>query len=148
MVAFAFALSGSRLGAEDLSHEAFLAAFRNWDHVASLDQPVAWVRRVVANHSASAFRRRNAEVKAISRAILLPRWNASTWSKDSESTLEVWEEVARLPRRQAETIALHYLAGLTMPEIAETLGCSKETVNTHIRRARKTLARRLNVEET
>jgi RNA polymerase sigma factor (sigma-70 family) len=44
-------------------------------------------------------------------------------------------------------VALYYVAGMTMPEIAELLDCSKETVNTHLRRARETLARRLGTEE-
>lgn len=35
-----------------------------------------------------------------------------------------------------------------MVEIGEVLGCSKETVNTHLRRARATLARRFQNEET
>jgi len=34
-----------------------------------------------------------------------------------------------------------------MPEVAEVLGCSKETVNTHLRRARSTLAQRLGTQE-
>jgi RNA polymerase sigma-70 factor (ECF subfamily) len=63
------------------------------------------------------------------------------------SSVEVWSEVRRLPHRQAQSIALYYIAGLTMPEIAETLGISKDTVNTHLRRGRSTLARRLGVGE-
>ena len=67
IVALAYALSGSRAAAEDLAQEAFLAAHRNWETVADLDAPGAWVRRVVANLSASAFRRGVAETKALSR---------------------------------------------------------------------------------
>lgn len=65
IVALAYALSGSRAAAEDLAQEAFLAAHRNWETVADLDAPGAWVRRVVANLSVSAFRRGVAESKAI-----------------------------------------------------------------------------------
>jgi DNA-directed RNA polymerase specialized sigma24 family protein len=40
-------------------------------------------------------------------------------------------------------VAFRYYDQLSMSEIAEVLGCSKESVNTHLRRARTTLARRL-----
>ena len=67
VVGLAYALSGSRWLAEDLAQEAFLAAHRNWPRVSAYDQPGAWVRRVVANLSVSAFRRRMVEAKALVR---------------------------------------------------------------------------------
>lgn len=60
----------------------------------------------------------------------------------------IWAEVRRLPRRQVEVIALAYLEGLNQVEIAATLEISKESVNTHLRRARQTLAASLGLEET
>lgn len=49
----------------------------------------------------------------------------------------------RLPKRQIQVIALRYYDQLSLSEIADVLDCSKETVNTHLRRARQTLDRRL-----
>jgi hypothetical protein len=43
VVGLAYALSGSRTGAEDLAKEAFLAAHRGWDRVAAFDDTGAWV---------------------------------------------------------------------------------------------------------
>ena len=141
MVGLAYVLSGSRLAAEDLAQDAFTAAYRHWDQVGLLEQPAAWVRKVVANNSFSLLRRVKAEARALLRirAVAVPEL--------PPGSTEVWDEVRRLPRRQTETVAYYYLAGLTMPEIAEILGCSKDTVNTHLRRARATLAQRLGVEE-
>lgn len=48
---------------------------------------------------------------------------------------------------QIQVIALRYVEELTLAEIASILRCSKESVNTHLRRARATLARRLQLEE-
>jgi DNA-directed RNA polymerase specialized sigma24 family protein len=70
VVGLAYALSGSRTGAEDLAKEAFLAAHRGWDRVAAFDDTGAWVRRVVANLAVSAFRRRLSEAKAITPVAL------------------------------------------------------------------------------
>jgi RNA polymerase sigma-70 factor (ECF subfamily) len=145
MVALAYALSRSRLGAEDLAQDALMAAYRRWDEVGRLDQPAAWVRKVVANNAWSFLRRTKAEVRAMTRAVMSTRW--SQLPKLPDTSIETWQEVARLPKRQAQVVALYYMAGMTMPEIAELLDCSKETVNTHLRRARATLAQRLRTEE-
>lgn len=144
MVALAYALSRSRLGAEDLAQEALMIAYQRWDEVGRLDQPAAWVRKVVANNSWSFLRRKKAELRATTRAMVS---ESSPLAMLPDLSIETWDEVARLPKRQAQVIALYYVAGMSMPEIGELLDCSKETVNTHMRRARTALARRLGTEE-
>lgn len=67
-VALAYALSGSPAAAEDLPQEAFVAALRRWDDVRHYDDPGVWVRRVVANRSVSAVRRRVVEAWPPSRS--------------------------------------------------------------------------------
>ena len=99
VLAFAYALSGSRTGAEDLAHDAFFAAYRNWDRIGGYDLPGAWVRRVVLNLSVSAFRRRVAEAKALARAAFGER----TALPDIEiGDPEFWGAVRTLPRRQPQ----------------------------------------------
>jgi DNA-directed RNA polymerase specialized sigma24 family protein len=70
VVGLAYALSGSRWGAEDLAQDAFLAAHRDWERIGSYEHPGAWVRRVVANLSVSMFRRRATEARALARVAL------------------------------------------------------------------------------
>lgn len=145
LIGLAYALSRSRLGAEDLAQEALMSAYRNWEEVGRLDRPEAWVRKVLANSAWSFLRRVKAEGRAITKATMTRRWNPMPRLPDS--SIETWDEVRRLPKRQAQVVALYYVAGMTMPQIADVLGCSKETVNTHLRRARETLARRLGTQE-
>ncbi len=144
VLGLAAVLAGSRSAAEELTQEAFLAALRSWDRVAGLENPGAWVRRVVANRSVSAFRRRMAEAKALLR---WSRPDPAASAVDHEAQLDLWREVRRLPARQAQAIALTYVADLSRREVAEVLGCSEETVKTHLERARRTLAGRLTVPE-
>ncbi len=144
VVGLAYALSGSRSGAEDLAQEAFLAAFRNWPRIREYDKPAAWVRRVVANRSVSAFRRRMVEVKGLARMALgrepaLPELGAED--------AEFWLAVRALPRRQAQVVALHYLEDLPVAEIARILEIAEGTVKSHLHSARTTLAARLGIEE-
>jgi RNA polymerase sigma-70 factor (ECF subfamily) len=138
VVGLAYVLSGSRSGAEELAQEAFAAAYRDWGRVARLERPEAWVRRVVSNQSVSRFRRINAEAKA-----LLRFGERRTVPEFSPDTVDVWRAVRALPRRQAQAIAFRYLLDLPVEEVAAGLGCSVETARTHLKRARATLARKV-----
>lgn len=57
IVGLAYVFSGSAPVAEELAHDAFLVALRDWERVRRLEDLSAWIRRVVANRSASRFRR-------------------------------------------------------------------------------------------
>ena len=143
VVGLAYALSGSRSGAEDLAQEAFLAAHRNWERIGQYDQPGAWVRRVVANLSVSAFRRRVAEAKAFARAALDERTELPDFGAEDP---EFWSAVRALPRRQAQVIALFYLEDRPIAAVAEVLDMSPGTVKRHLYDGRRALARRLREE--
>jgi len=139
IVGLAFVLSGSGAVAEELAQDAFLAALRDWERVGRLEEPSAWIRRVVANRSVSRFRRLALEARHARRGPA-PQW----WASADVGDLDLWREVRRLPKRQAQVIALHYLHDLPRQEVAAILGCSEETVKTHLERARRTLATRLS----
>lgn len=136
VIGLAYVLSGSRLGAEDLAQEGFLAAYRHWDRISRYDDPGAWVRRVVANRAVSGFRRRKAEAKALVR-LRTPHHYVPEIPAESDA---LWQEVRRLPLRQRQAIALRYLDSLKTDEIAQILECSENTVKTHLRRGTERLA--------
>lgn len=145
LVGLAFSVSGSRLGAEELAQDALMAAYRDWDRIQRLDDPEVWVRRMLLNRAVSRYRRRASELKALAR--LAGRREVQAFVEVSDNADHVWVEVRRLPKRQVQVVALRYVEDLTLDDIGLVLGCSKETVNTHLRRARATLARRLRLEE-
>jgi RNA polymerase sigma-70 factor (ECF subfamily) len=139
----AYVLSGSRIDSDDLAQEAFLAAYRRWAEIGRYDDPGAWVRRVIANRSTSVIRRAYVRGKALIRL-----GGSLEHAPDlSPETVDVWRAIRRLPARQAQATALYYLNDLSLEEVATVLDCAVETVRTHLRRARKTLARYLDVEE-
>lgn len=142
VVALAYVLSGSRSAAEELAQEAFLAAHRRWDEIAGYDDPAAWVRRVCANRSTSFVRRRISEAKAAARLAnrrVLP-------DELPPDAAAFWLAVRRLPRRQSQVVALHYLEDRPVAEIAALLQCAEGTVKVHLHRARKALAAELGCE--
>lgn len=144
MVDLAYALSGSRIAAEDLAQDALVAAHRDWDRVGCLDKPGAWLRRVVTNKAASLYHRRKAELRALAR---LGPLRGSTPAKLGTEAHDVWCEVRKLPTRQAQAIALFYLDDLTVAETAEVMDCAANTVKVHLHQGRKTLAEKFDIEE-
>ncbi len=138
----ALVLSGSRLAAEDLAQDAFVAALRQWRRIGAYDNPGAWVRRVVANRSVSLLRRRTAEGRALFRM----RGERQLVPEMSPPAEELWRAVRDLPRRQAQVVALHYLEELSLQEVGEVLGISPGTAKAHLHRARRALAGKLGIE--
>ena len=137
VVQLAYALSGSRLAAEDIAQEAFLRAFRDWE---AIRHPSAWVRKVVVRRAGRTVHRRLLEARALAR-LLAGRDRAV--AELPEQDAEVWRAVRALPRRQAQVIALRYVADVSVAEIARTLGLAEGTVKAQLHRGRVALAARL-----
>jgi RNA polymerase sigma-70 factor (ECF subfamily) len=136
LVALAYGLSGSRMAAEEVVQEAFLAAHRRWNKISRYDDPSLWVRRVVLNRSVSAIRRRVAEARALTRLRARPTRPQVLPERHDD----LWRAVRRLPAHQAKAVVLHYVDDCSVSEIASILGVAEGTVKTHLHRARRALA--------
>lgn len=142
LVGLAYALSGSRLAAEDLAQDALMVAHGRWDEVKQMERPDAWVRRVLSNMAVSSYRRRRSELKAITR---LAGWRQQSVGEMEPEDQKFWAAVRNLPDQQAKAIALHYVDDLPVAEIAEVLDCSPSTAKVHLHRGRQTLAKKLQL---
>jgi RNA polymerase sigma-70 factor (ECF subfamily) len=147
LVSLAAGLCG-RAQAEDVAQEAMLTTYRRWRDVGRRDHPAAFARRVCANLAVSAFRRRMVEVRA------LVRLTDRTWTQARPDVAgptgvddEFWARVSALPRRQAQAIALRYVYGLDVADIAHTLGISEGSAKVHLHRGRRALAAQLGMEQ-
>jgi RNA polymerase sigma factor (sigma-70 family) len=96
---------------------------------------------VLINRATSFQRRLGAEWRAVNR--LGARADETTVPDLTPQTTEVWEEVRRLPRRQAQATVLHYVDQLSVEEIGAVMGCSSGAVKSHLHRARNRLGERL-----
>jgi RNA polymerase sigma-70 factor, ECF subfamily len=141
VVRLAYALSGSRLAAEDIAQDAFLRAFRDWERIR---HPSAWVRKVVVRRAARIVHRRLLEAKALAWSLA---GRGPAVAELPEPDAEVWRAVRALPRRQAQVIALRYVADAPVAEIARTLGLAEGTVKAQLHRGRQALAARLGTAE-
>jgi RNA polymerase sigma-70 factor (ECF subfamily) len=139
VLALAAALTGDWNAAEDITQDAFAAAHRRWDEI---ENPAAWIRRVVTNRAASHWRRRAREAAALARLAARPSPVVLTPDDD-----EFWSHVRALPPRQAQVVALRYLEDLTVAGIADMLGIAEGTVKATLSHARSALERSLALEE-
>lgn len=139
VLALTTVLCGTRSVAEELTQDAFVAAFRRWSTVASYDEPGAWVRRVAVNLATSTLRRRARELRALTRLSM----RRETLPSGIDGDDEFWAVVRKLPARQAQCIALHYVEDRPVAAIASTLQISESTVRVHLHVARRFLAEQL-----
>ncbi len=146
VVALGWTLTGSRAAGEELAQDAFLDAYRRWDHVGGLERPGAWVRRAVANRATSHRRHLRVVEAGVVRLATAARTAQSahdTASAPPDTDPDFWAAVRALPERQAQAIALHYLEDMGIDDIAALLDCRASTVRVHLSRGRRTLARTL-----
>lgn len=142
VVGLVFVLCGRRVVAEEVAQDAFVQAYRRWSVVSGYDDPGAWVRRVAVNLATSTLRRRAREVRALTRL-------AGRRSPVAELVVTdeaFCEAVRRLPKRQAQCVALHYLEDRSVADVAALLDIAEATVRVHLHQGRAALAATLGEE--
>lgn len=143
VMAVAVALTSDRAAAEDVTQEAFARAYREWRRVGEYDQPGAWVRKVAVNLTRSRWRKLRNEARGLARVGAPPPDDPPELPPADAA---VWRAVRRLPHRQATAIALHYVDGLSVAEIADLTGVAEGTTKSDLHRGRKRLADLLQEE--
>lgn len=144
VVGLAIALTGDRGAGEEVAQEAFTRAYRDWERIATYDDPGAWVRRVVANLSVSRWRRRRSERRAVTRL----RSRAATAEAAFHPVDHAfWAAVRSLPRDQALAVGLFYIEDRSVADIAACMDRPENTVKSLLHRARARLAELLELED-
>jgi RNA polymerase sigma-70 factor (ECF subfamily) len=132
---------GDREQAADAVQEAFVKAHVRWRRIGRYDDPIGWVRRVAINHLRDDQRRTRRKWGALAR--LAARTPASEQPAEPD---ELGRLLARLPRHQRIATALYYVDGLSVAEIATSLGLAEGTVKSHLHDARSRLRSVLDAE--
>jgi RNA polymerase sigma-70 factor (sigma-E family) len=136
LLRFGHVLTGDPESAADLVQEALARTLRAWRRH-PIDNPHAFVRKVMVNSYASAWRRRRAfPVTDISLSDL-PADSDAIQRVDERDT--VWRALAVLPPRQRAVTVLRYYDDLTEAEIAAVMGTSAGTVKSQSARALRRL---------
>lgn len=131
---FAAVLTGDRASAEDVVQEVLIRVHQHWEAISRLDQPEAYIRKMIVNEFVSSRRRlwrlvpsgRGSEVDDR----VAPDHAASHAERDA-----LLSELAKLPRQQRAVLVLRYYEQLPDSAIAEILGCATGTVRSRASRA-------------
>ena len=130
----AYVLTGSRELAQDLTQEALLQAWRNWDRVSALESPEGWTRRILHNLCIASWR------KSLRRQ---PKQDARDHDQIPEPHAEIAQAMRSLPVNQARALLLHDGVGMTVAEVAADMDVPEGTVKSWLSRSRKVVAARL-----
>jgi RNA polymerase sigma-70 factor (ECF subfamily) len=152
MLRTASMIVGDRDVAEDVVQDAFIQA---WQHLQDLRQTEAlrpWLMRIVVNQCIS-FKRRLARTAMFMRQALseheadLQAQVADDHKGRMERDWDLAQAIDNLPLKQRIVIVLHYYNGMTLPEMAETLKTSENTLKKRIQAALNNLRRILCVSD-
>ena len=123
----AYLLTGDHHHAEDLLQVALVEAARRWE---KLDEPEAYVRRVLYTRNISRWRKRH-----LDEVSLLDHDRAATAPADPDLRLTLEQALARLTVKQRTILVLRYFEDLTEDQTGRALGISRGTVKSVTRQA-------------
>lgn len=131
LMRFAMVLTCRTWLAEDLVSDVLGRAFERWDRISGMDEPNAYVRRMVVNEYLSW---RRMLTRTFPRAEVEPTAISDGADERAERDAMI-NRLAGLPKKQRAAVVLRYYAGLSDREIATQLGCREPTVRSQIHRA-------------
>ncbi len=148
----ALAITRDTEAAEDILQETFLRVHR-YSHRINPDLPISpWLYRVTVNLSYTwSKRNRNqwGSLEAFIERLISPARQAPEPSAEqAEMSARILAAIDALPFNQRVVIVLHYLNGLSLKEIADTLECPVGTVKSRLFHARATLREQLGPSAT
>jgi RNA polymerase sigma-70 factor (sigma-E family) len=126
----AYLLCGESHHADDLVSIAIGKLFRSWRKVRRLEQPDAYVRRMLVN--AWLDERRRPWRRELSTDT--PPEPPPRGEEDVAERLTLLQFLDRLPARRRAVLVLRFLDDLSVEETAAVLGCATGTVKTHTSR--------------
>jgi RNA polymerase sigma-70 factor, ECF subfamily len=125
---------GNLTEAQDVVQEAFTRAIARWDRIAKYDDPATWVRRVAWNLATSRWRRHRTAT-----AFLL-RQREQHVAGPSPDRVALTRALATLPPTLRKAFVLHYIAQLSIAEIASEEDVAEGTVKSWLHRGRALVA--------
>jgi RNA polymerase sigma factor (sigma-70 family) len=139
-----FMMGGDASAGEDLAHEVFMDLLgRERKQPGYLREPAwPWLRTALVHAALDRKRQMARELKRMIR--VYDRHDAEgAWSA---GTLDLARAVRQLPPKMRACFVLHHAQDVSLAQVAETVGCSIRTVETHLHRARERLATILGVD--
>ncbi|EEP73349.1 sigma-70 region 4 domain-containing protein [Micromonospora sp. ATCC 39149] len=142
LLGFVYMITGNLAEAQDAVQEAYIRAWQRWPTVRGYDDPEGWLRVVASRIAVSRWRSMRSRARAYLR-----HGAPESVPAPSTATLEVVAALRRLPEAQRTAIALHYLLGMPVAEVARETAAPVGTVKARLSRGRAALAGLLAVSD-
>src|SRR5262249_955236 len=135
----------------DITQEAFLRLWKQWQTGEEIQNPRAWLMRVARNlaedYVKSAFRRNGTHPPQLMNGVRAPEWSPLESLQRDESFPPLHPVLHELSESDRQLLTLRYAFDYDAGRIAEALGINTTAVHMRLSRARQRLAERLNAEE-
>ncbi|NBO92630.1 MAG: sigma-70 family RNA polymerase sigma factor [Planctomycetia bacterium] len=136
--------------AMDITQEAFLRLWREWDHQQPILNPRAWLLRVARNlaedHAKSAFRRYGTSSPQAMTGVEAREAPPLERLALEETFGQIRHIMQQLPQADREVLTFRYALDYETEQIAELLGINTTAVHMRLSRARQRLAERLKAQ--
>ncbi len=133
--------------AMDVTQEAFLRLWKQWEDGEVILNPRAWLLRVARNlaedHAKSAFRRNGTHPPQTMNGVPGREPLPQEKLEREETFAQLRDVLARMPKADREILTLRYALDYNTDAIADTLGINATAVHMRLSRARQRLADRL-----
>jgi RNA polymerase sigma-70 factor (ECF subfamily) len=134
----------------DITQEAFLRLWRQWEAGEEIQNPRAWLMRVARNlaedHVKSAFRRNGTHPPQLMNGVKGPDWSPLDSLERDETFARLHAVLKELSESDRHLLTLRYALDYDAGQIAEALGINTTAVHMRLSRARQRLAERLTTE--
>jgi RNA polymerase sigma-70 factor (ECF subfamily) len=126
--------AGDRELAADCVADAFERAYVRWRRIQRYDDPAGWVRRVAINRLRDHARRAGRRDRAVHRLA-----GGDGGAQAPDQLVELADLLVGLPTQQRIAVALRYVGGLSVAEVADAMGISEGAVKYHLHAGRERL---------
>ncbi|NTV40409.1 MAG: sigma-70 family RNA polymerase sigma factor [Demequinaceae bacterium] len=128
LIGYAALMTGDRVSAEDLVHDAILKTFGRPRSFPSLNAADAYVRRAIATRFIDGTRSRKSMLGAFARSVV----DEALPEDDLAARLDVRAALRTLPPRQRTCVVMRFYDDLRVAEIASALGLSEGAVKRYL----------------
>ena len=136
--------------AMDITQEAFLRLWRQWEAGEAILNPRAWLLRVARNlaedHAKSAFRRNGTHPPQTMNGVQAHDPLPLECLEREETFAQLRGALEQLPKADREILTLRYALDYNTGEIADLLAINATAVHMRLSRARQRLADRLKAQ--
>ncbi|MBI3307550.1 MAG: sigma-70 family RNA polymerase sigma factor [Candidatus Omnitrophica bacterium] len=146
----AWSFLGQAEDARDAAQEAFIKAYENLGRFRGESRFSTWFYRILINTCKDFLRKKKSrpvfdESEENNGIEKIPgRQDPSKEILDHELGLLIRQELKKLPFQQQSTFTLRYFEGLSLQEIAETMGLSLGAVKAHLWQAQEKMKKGLS----